>query len=158
FIMLAVPAFGSSEWVEEFLRRYEPSKNAPSAVSKSIEGPTQLFRTGEVPIAMNDIINLMIDNNLDISANRLAPPSSYLPSLVFYRALLPSLRLTGNIGRDVVLSTTQLNGATSRIQNTGLFDANLSQLLPTGTSFNVDLSMSRLLTNSNNSIFNPSYT
>src|SRR5205085_818638 len=56
------------------------------------------------------------------------------------------------------LSTTQLNGATSNIQNTGFLDANVAQLLPTGTSFSVDMAMNRLQTSSNNSIFNPSYT
>ena len=107
---------------------------------------------------MNDIVNMMIDNNLDIRANRLAPRSAYYQALVFYRALLPSFRLTTNIGRDNAVSSTQLNGANSQIRDTALFDASVSQALATGTSFTVDLSMNRLLTNSNNSIFNPSYT
>ena len=61
------------------------------------------------------------------------------------------------MGRDVVLSTTQLNGATSRIQDTSNYGVNFSQLLSTGTSLTVDMSLNRLLTNSNNSIYNPSY-
>jgi outer membrane protein TolC len=107
---------------------------------------------------MNDVINLMLDNNLDIRANRLAPRSSYYQALVFYRALLPTFRLTSNIARDVSLSSSQLNGASSRIQDTYLFDASVSQQLATGTSFTVDMNMNRLLTNSNNSVFNPAYT
>jgi outer membrane protein TolC len=156
---LALPALASSDWVADFLRRYDAS---PVAVVNHASNPTpglgQFLRTGELPITMNDVIEMMIDNNLDIRANRLAPRSSYLQSVVFYRALMPSFRLTGTLGRDVALSTTQLNGATSRIQDTAFFDANFSQLLATGTSVNVDLTMNRLLTNSNNSIFNPSYT
>ena len=158
-MMLALPAFASSDWVRDFLRRYDAS---PGAGGNHASTPAprlgQFLRTGEVPITMNDVIEMMIDNNLDIRANRLAPRSSYLQAVVFYRALLPSFRLTSNIARDVALSTTQLNGATSRIQDSAFFDANFSQLLPTGTSLNVDLTMNRLLTNSNNSIFNPSYT
>jgi outer membrane protein TolC len=158
-VAFAAPAMASSDWVEDFLRRYDPSKSAGSGASSSTSEPlSQLLRTGELPVTMNDVINMMIDNNLDIRANRLAPRSSYLQSLVFYRALLPSLRFTGNIARDVLLSTTQLNGSARRIQDTGFFDANVSQQLATGTSFTVDLTMNRLLTNSNNSIFNPSYT
>ncbi len=158
-MMLAVPAIASSDWVGDFLRRYDASERTlASHASSPSAGLGQFLRTGEVPITLNDVIEMMIDNNLDIRANRLAPRSSYLQSIVFYRALMPSMRFTGNIARDVVLSTTQLNGATSRIQDTGFFDANFSQLLPTGTSVNVDLTMNRLLTNSNNSIFNPSYT
>src|SRR5262249_36556461 len=67
-------------------------------------------------------------------------------------------RLSGNIARDVAPSSTQLNGATELTRDTGLFDASVSQALPTGTSFTVDLNMARLQTNSNNSIYNPSYT
>jgi outer membrane protein TolC len=77
---------------------------------------------------------------------------------VFYRALLPSLHFTGNIARDVALSSTQLNGADSQIRDTSNWDLGVSQSFASGTSVTVDLTMSRLLTNSNNSIFNPSYT
>src|SRR5262245_57362981 len=105
---LAVPAFASTDWVEEFLRRYDP-KSAPAASSASAASLGQFLRTGEVPVTLNDVINLLIDNNLDIRSNRLTPRSSYFQSLVFYRALQPSLSFSANMGRDVVLSTTQLN-------------------------------------------------
>jgi outer membrane protein len=156
---LAVPAMASSDWVSDFLRRFHPPKPAaapaPAAATSSL---SQILRTGEVPINMNDVINMMIDNNLDIRANRLAPRTSYFQSLVFYRALMPSLHLTGNIARDVALSSTQLNGADSQIRDTSSWDLGVSQSFATGTSVTVDLTMNRLLTNSNNSIFNPSYT
>jgi outer membrane protein len=155
----ASPAMASSNWVDDFLHRYDLSATSGSRPENAAAGNlSQLLRTGEVPVTMNDVINMILDNNLDIRTDRFAPRSSYYQALVFYRALLPSLRITGNIGRDVALSTTQLNGATSRIQDSAFFDASVSQLLPTGTSFTVDMSMNRLLTNSNNSIFNPSYT
>jgi outer membrane protein TolC len=154
---MSIPAIASSDWVGDFLRRYDP-KNSPAPAGASSNAMAQLLRTGELPVTMNDVVNLMIDNNLDIRANRLAPRSAYYQALVFYRALLPSFRFTSNIARDVALSSTQLNGADSQIRDTALFDASVSQLLPTGTSFTVDLSMNRLLTNSNNSIFNPSWT
>ena len=156
---LAKPALASSDWVNDFLRRYDP---AASGASRSENAPnstlSQLLRTGEVPVTMNDVIGMMLDNNLDIRANRLAPLSSYYQSLVFYRALLPSFRVTANMGHNVALSTTQLNGATASIQNTGFYDIGVSQAFATGTSFTADLTMNRLQTNSNNSIFNPSYT
>ena len=158
--MLSMPAMASSDWVDDFLHRYDPKPgSSPAQVQNGPQANlAQLLRTGEVPITLNDVINAMIDNNLAIRTDRFAPRSSYLQSLVFYQALLPALRLTGNVGRNVALSTTQLNGATSNIQNTGFFDANVAQLLPTGTSLSVDLAMNRLQTSSNNSIFNPAYT
>ena len=148
----------SSDWVADFLSRYDPARSTPAPAGAANSQLSELLRTGEMPVTMNDIVNMMIDNNLDIRANRLAPRSAYYQALVFYRALLPSFRLTTNIGRDNAVSSTQLNGANSQIRDTALFDASVSQALPTGTSFTVDLSMNRLLTNSNNSIFNPSYT
>jgi outer membrane protein TolC len=156
---LTMPAMASSNWVDDFLRRFHPSAMVPSQANNSPQANLgQLLKTGEVPITVNDVINMMIDNNLAIRTDRFAPRSSYLQSIVFYQALLPALRITSNIGRNVSLSTTQLSGATSNIQNTGFFDANVAQLLPTGTSFSVDMAMNRLQSSSNNSIFNPSYT
>jgi len=157
--ILALPGMASSNWVDDFLHRYDPPGSVPSQPKSPQQANlSQLLKTGEVPITLNDVINMMIDNNLAIRTNRFAPRSSYLQSIVFYQALLPALRINGNLGRNNVLSTTQLNGATSNIQNTLFFDANVAQLLPTGTSFSVDLAMNRLQSSSNNSIFNPSYT
>jgi outer membrane protein len=157
-VSLAVPAMASSNWLEDFLRRYDPSKSVKPSQNNTAANIGQFIRTGEVPVTVNDVVNMMIDNSLDIRSDRLAPRSSYFQALVFYRALLPSFRLTSNIARNNSLSTSQLNGATSQIRDTYLFDANVSQQLASGLSFTVDLNMTRLLTNSNNSIFNPSYT
>lgn len=156
---LAVPAMASENWVDTFLRRYDPSNSTGSTGAGSSSTQLgQLLRTGEMPVTMSDVINMMLDNNLNIRADRFAPRSLYYQSLVFWQALLPAFRFSANMARDSSLSSSQLNGASTRIQDTGLFDVNVSQLLPTGTSFTVDVNMSRLLTNSNNSVFNPSYT
>ena len=163
--IIAMPAAASDNWVDDFLHRFDflhrpdpAGSAAPQATPVPQPNLAQLLRNGEVPVTQNEIINMLIDNNLAVRTDRFAPRSSYLQSIVFYQALLPALRLSGNMGRNVALSTTQLNGATSNIQDTGFFDANVSQLLPTGTSFSVDMAMNRLQSNSNNSIFNPAYT
>ena len=157
--ILAVPGMASTNWLDDFLHRYDSSASLPSQPkSPQQTNLSQLLRTGEVPITLNDVINMMIDNNLAIRTDRFAPRSSYLQSIVFYQALLPALRISSNVGRNNALSTTQLSGATSNIQNTLFVDANVAQLLPTGTSLSVDMAMNRLQSSSNNSIFNPSYT
>src|SRR5215467_4134979 len=162
--ILAVPAMASSDWVDDFLKRLDLSKYPAAGGTGGGNSTTpnpqlgQILRTGELPVTMNDVVNMMLDNNLDIRSNRLIPRTAYYQALVFYRALLPSFHLTTNIARDVAPSSTQLNGATSLTRDTGLIDMGVSQLTATGTSFTVDLSMAKLLTNSNNSVFNPSYT
>jgi outer membrane protein TolC len=156
-VTLAAPVMASSNWVEDFLRRYEPTNRATVA-SPSTSSLSQLLQTGIVPVTLNDVVNMMLEHNLDIRSNRLAPRSSYFQSLVFYRALLPSIRFAGTITRNTSSSNTQLNGAQVLSQLRGDYMVNFSQLLPTGTSLAVDLNMNRQSSNSLLNTFNPSYT
>src|SRR5207253_2297348 len=115
--MLAVPAMASTDWVDDFLHRYDPRTVAPRPESGGGLNIGQFLRTGEVPVSLNDVINMMLDNNLDIRSNRMSrllssinnldirsnrftPRSQYFQSLVFYRALQPSLRFSANVARD----------------------------------------------------------
>ena len=141
-VTLATPAVAASNWVEDFLRRYDPRQ------SDSTTNIGQFIQTGIVPVTLNDVVNMMIDRNLDIRTNRMSPRSSYFQSLVFYRALQPSIRFSGTITRDSSASNTQLNGATVLSQLRGFYSVNFSQLLPTGTSLAVDVTMNRSSSNS----------
>jgi len=156
---LATPSMAASNWVDDFLRRYQPSAGSPeAAVPDPGQNLAQLLQTGTMPLMLNDVVNLMLENNLSFRANRLSPTSAYWQSLVFWKALQPSFGISGTVGRNTALSTTQLNGATAQTNLTGAYAATFSQLLPTGTSLLVAATMNRSSTNSNNSIFNPSYT
>src|SRR2546425_2629152 len=156
---LAVPAMANSDWVEDFLRRYDPPRSAGAGGSNaSSTNLGQLLQTGIVPVTMADVIAMMIERNLDIQSNRLAPRSSYFQSLVFYRALQPSIRFAGTVTRNSNFSNTQLNGATVLNQLRGQYAVNFSQALPTGTSLAVDATMNRQSSNSSLNSFNPSYT
>jgi outer membrane protein TolC len=144
----------SSDWVDDFLRRYQPTLT-PVVASTA---PRQLFPTGTVPVALADVINMIIENNLDIRTNRLSPRSSYFQSLVFYRALQPSVRFAANIRRNTQASTNQINGAAVSSQLRGDYSVGFSQLLPTGTSLSVDATMNRVSSNSILNTYNPSYS
>jgi len=157
-VLPTLPAMASSDWVDDFLRRYQPSTTAEPVSTARAQPARQLFPTGTVQVALNDVINMMIENNLDIRSNRLSPRSSYFQSLVFYRALQPSVRFAGTIGRNTQASTNQINGATISSQLRGTYTAGFSQLLPTGTSLAVDATMGRLSSNNNLSTYNPAYT
>ena len=175
--MLAVPAI-ASDWVADFLKRYDPRGSVATVATTSTETLGQLIRTGEVPVTMSDVINLMIDNNLDIRSNRFAPRSSYLQSLVFYRALQPSLRFSVNRTHNTTLSNSQLNGSQCSLNSGEVFvtpkgqqfciPANIqfrtnyavsfSQALASGTSLTVDATLNRGESpTSNLNLFNPSY-
>ena len=143
-VLPTLPAMASSDWVDDFLRRYQPTSAAAVPVSTARLQPVgQLFPNGTVQVALSDVINMMIENNLDIRSNRLSPRSSYFQSLVFYRALQPSIRFAGNIRRNTQASTNQINGATITSQLRGDYSVGFSQLLPTGTSLAVDATMGR---------------
>jgi outer membrane protein TolC len=157
-IIVAAPAMASNGWVDDFLRRYQPTAAAEPAPGAGVRTAGQFFPTGTVPIALADVINMMIEHNLDIRTNGLSPRSSYFQSLVFYRALQPSIRFAGTITRDTSSSTTQLNGAQSLSQLRGFYSVNFSQQLPTGTSLAVDLTMNRISSNSILNTYNPSYS
>src|SRR5262245_55683475 len=158
-ILMAVPSSASSDWVEEFLHRYDPSKSGAPAAPNSTTNIGQLLSTGELPVTLSDVINLMIDNNLDIRSNRLGPRSSYWQSLVFYRALQPSLRFGFNRSRNTNLSTNQVNGTVPDVSQLRTnYSVGFAQSLATGTSLAVDASMNRVESTSNFNLFNPSYT
>jgi outer membrane protein TolC len=157
--ILAVPAMASTDWVEEFLRRYDPSKSVATVASNSTETLGQLIRTGEIPVTLSDVINMMIDNNLDIRSNRLSPRSSYWQSLVFHRALQPSLRFNFSRTKNTTLSTNQVNGTLPDVtQQRSNYGLTFSQALEHGTSLSVEATMNRVASTSNFNLFNPSYT
>jgi outer membrane protein TolC len=161
-VFLAAPLRAESKnWVEDFLRRYHPSESDASGSSSSGAPTTavgEMLQTGNVPIAMNDLVYMMLDHNLNIQANRFAPRSAYYSMLVFYGALQPSLSFTGTIGRNTTPSTTQLSGGNYVTQLTDNFSTNLAQYLASGTTLGVNVSMNRLSSSSNNVVFNPSWT
>src|SRR3954463_14732018 len=90
-LWIAVPAHAQSNFVNDFLRNYHPSGEEAAPPVKPPTPLTQFLQTGEIPLTMNDLVNLMVDQNLDIATNRLSPRSSLLQTLVFYKILQPSL-------------------------------------------------------------------
>jgi outer membrane protein len=157
-LVLAAPARAQSNFVTNFLKNYHPSgatEAAPPAVPPS--AAAQFLQSGEIPINMSDVINMMLDQNLDIQSNRFAPRSSALQTLVFYKVLQPSLTFSANASRNTSFSTSQLNGATNLSQLQHNFSAAYAKTFGAGTTVGVAATMVRLSSNSSLSTFNPSY-
>jgi outer membrane protein len=147
-----------SGWTQDFLLNFKP---APGTGTPQAAPPTpaaQVLQTGTVAIGLQEVINMMLDNNLDIRSNRLSPRSTAFQTLVFYRALQPSVRFSANVIRDTSASTSQVTGALSLSNLRHQFGANFSQQLPWGTSVTIDATMNRQSNNSVVNTFNPSYT
>ncbi len=158
-LLLASPLPAQTGWTKEFLLNYKPpsEREAKQAAPPPGEMIGQVFQTGTVPISMQDVIGMLLDHNLDVRSNRFSPRSSALQTLVFYRALQPSLRFTGNFSSDTSASTNQTNGATVLTRLNQQFGVNFSQQLPWGTSLTVDGTVGRASSNSFTSTYNPSY-
>lgn len=157
-LLLASPLSAQTGWTTDFLLNYKPpSEREKQAAAPAGQVIAQVFQTGTVPISMQDVVGMLLDHNLDVRSNRFSPRSSALQTLVFYRALQPSLRFTGNFNSDTSASTNQTNGATVLTRRTQQFGVNFSQQLPYGTSLTVDGTLNRQSSNSFTSTYNPSY-
>jgi len=157
FLLTGTLGAESNKWVEEFLRRYQPS-TTESSQGQSATPLGQAIQTGNVAIGMNDLVNLMLDYNLDIQSNRFSPRSSYYSALVFYRFLQPSVSFSGTIGRNTTPSTSQLAGGRFTTALTDSFAVNYAQNLSYGTTLGVSVTENRLSSSSNNVVYNPSWT
>jgi outer membrane protein TolC len=158
-LLLASPLSAQTGWTTDFLLHYKPPSAREAKQAAPPEGETiaQVFQTGTVPISLQDVIGMLLDHNLDVRSNRFSPRSSALQTLVFYRALQPSLRFTGNFSSDTSASTNQTNGATVLSRLNQQFGINFSQQLRYGTSLTVDGTIARASNNSFTSTYNPSY-
>src|SRR5262245_27302955 len=64
-LTIALPAMASSDWVDDFLRRYQPS--AVAEVASNARPPVgQLFLIGTVKVSLYEVIYMLIDKTLII--------------------------------------------------------------------------------------------
>src|SRR5690242_3559378 len=162
FFAAALPARAeiNANFVKEFLNRYRPAQ-IPVSGTPGAQPPqdvASLIRTGQLPLTVPDLINLMLQNNLDIIVNRLTPLSTGYLSQTFYRPFEPTLTLSASVNRNTTPATSQLAGAPSISSLGGTYSIGFAEALTTGTNLGVSLVMNRSSTNSFFSTINPSYT
>src|SRR5262245_54912410 len=149
-----------TNFVKDFLQRYRPSNVAfPNAASRvSAQELVDLVRSGHLPLTMNDLINLILQNNLDVSVNRLSPFSSLYLIDTLYRPFEPTIHLQATVNRNTTPATTVLAGAASPTTLSGAYSVGFAQSLLTGSIIGVDAAMNRNSSNNNFSTFNPSWS
>src|SRR5881296_2104963 len=148
----------NTNFVKEFLNRYRPSKVGLPAAAQSSQDVASLIRTGQLPLSVGDLINLIIQNNLDVGVNRLTPLSSRYLIETMYLPFEPTLHLQATVTRNTSPATSQLIGAESLSTLGGAYSLGFSQALDTGTTLGVDFVMNRNSSNSAFNTFNPSYS
>ncbi|HET9131694.1 MAG TPA: hypothetical protein VFO86_12130, partial [Terriglobia bacterium] len=148
-LFIAAPAWAqSNNFVKDFLRDYHPEAEKAAAPPAAAPGlMAQFLNAGEIPLSLNEVVNMMVDQNLDIQSNRFAPRSSALQTLVFYKILQPSLTVNVTLANNSSFSTSQLNGASSLglLQNN--FSVSYAKNLKWGTTIGIATTMARSKTN-----------
>jgi outer membrane protein len=149
-----------TNFVKDFLQRYRPSNVAfpNSASTISAQELVDLVRSGQLPLTMNDLINLILRNNLDVSVSRLSPFSSLYLIDTLYRPFEPTIHLQATVNRNTTPATTVLAGAASPTTLSGAYSIGFAQSLLTGSIIAVDVGMNRNSSNNNFSTFNPSWS
>jgi len=158
FAGLCTPAFAGENWIDQFLNKYRPTQpKYPASVTVTQDTLPSLIRDGMIQLSINDLINLTLQNNLDITVERLAPVTSEYAIFTNYRPFEPTLTLSANVTRNTSPSQTFLTGVASVSQLTDNFTAGYAQTLKSGTDLTVDFSLVRTSTNNTFSTFNPSW-
>jgi len=154
--VMSSTAFAQTNFVGQFFGRYTSSNVAlPPAPAQDSLG--NLIRGGALPLSINDLIHLTLQNNLDISVNRLSPLSTQYIIESFFRPFEPTLRIGANVGRDTSPSRSQLSGAPSVSQLSHNYSIGFGQTLNTGTTLAVDFTLNRTSSNNAFSTFNPAW-
>lgn len=155
---LCAPAFAAENWVDQFLRRYKPSLlTLPAGRASAQDTLPTLIRSGVIPLSINDLIDLTLDNNLDIAVNRLAPIQSGFLIDVNYRPFEPTLRVGASVARDTSKSRTQLTGTDFVSQLSHTYSVGYGQTLKTGSDVALDFTLNRTSSNNGFNTYNPSW-
>jgi outer membrane protein len=149
----------NTNFVKDFLQRYRPANvTFPATTPAGQQDIGNLIRSGQLPLTMGDLINLILQNNLDIGVDRLSPLSSQYLIGTLYRNFEPSLRVQATVNRNTSPSTSVLAGAANPSTLSGAYSVSYTQNLMTGSIVEVDALMNRTSSNNNFSTLNPSWS
>jgi outer membrane protein len=111
----------------------------------------------KLELSLDDAVKRALENNADIAVERLDPEASAQSVREAQGAYDPFV--TSNISLRSVSeeASNQFSGAQTLETDTTVFNAGLSQLLPTGGQFDVAFSNRRTETNNAFDLFNPSF-
>ena len=157
FAGLCAPAFGQN-WAGQILNRYRPGPLTFSSAPLTQDRLPGLIRDGLIPLSVDDLINLTLENNLDIRVNRFAPVASEYSIRTNYRPFEPMLQLGASVGRSTTRSQTQLTGVDSKVsQLSHSYNIGYLQTLQTGADIAVTFTVNRSSSNNAFNTFNPSW-
>ena len=144
------PAFGTPTYFKKVWNQSVPKVE--------LKGPLRLsdfVRDGKFELSMRDFLDLVLANNTEIQIQRLSVEQPRNAILRGYSAFDPLLRTAFTTTRRQTPANDALAGANVVNQLTQPFTFNWQQMLPTGTTYNLDFNTTKASTNSALSFFNP---
>jgi outer membrane protein len=160
---LTLPVFAQtaqSSWVDQFLSRYKPPMtNTATAGPQQTADPTvqALIRSGALPLTVGDMVRLILENNVDITVNRLTPFERQYLTQSLFRPYEPTIQVSASVSRNTTPSASQLVGASALSELTQNYSVGYSQSFSTGTNYGVSFQLNRNSSNSFFNTFNPYY-
>jgi outer membrane protein TolC len=114
-------------------------------------------QTNVMPLTLNDVLRMTLENNLNVAVDRLPPDVAQFMIGTYFQPFQPTLRISANGTRGTTPSPSLLSGAPFLFQLTHSYDISMGQTLRTGTSYGVDISLNRLTSNNIFALYNPSW-
>lgn len=146
------PAFGTQAYFKRAWNMPAPKIElmAPVRLSDYVRGD-------KFELSLKDYLDLVLANNTDIAIQRLTVEQPRNAILRGYSIFDPLVTAGFSATRRETPASDALAGASVLNQLTQPFTFRVAQVLPTGTTYNVDFNNTKQSTNSALSFFNPAY-
>ena len=145
--------FPTSKWFQEVVKHpFVPTKLADPAKLHDY------VVDGKLQLSLDQAIQVALANNTNIRIDELSYQSSWFNILSAESPFDPLLTSSFGPTRSTSPQASQLGGAQTLVSLNQFAQLNISQLLPTGTSYSVGSSTSRSSSNSIFNTFNPSWS
>jgi len=125
-----------------------------------LKAPVRLndfVKDNKMELSLRDFLDLVLSNNTDIQIQRLSVEQPRNAILRGYSIFDPLVTAAFSTTRRETPASDALAGANVVNQLTQPFTLRYAQLLPTGTTYNVDFNNTKQSTNSALALFNPAY-
>jgi len=154
------PSFGQGFLLKPLIGPYQrPEVGVQTLRTAPTVSPSfsALVQNGGLPLSVNDMVRLTLENNFSLAINRFSPILSEYSIIQAMSSFDPSLNLRAQVNRRTSASLNLTEGAAVPSSLGGTYGATLNQRLKTGTSYSVGLSMNRSSSNNSLTTFNPSW-
>lgn len=162
FVLLLVAAFGQAQNEPYFPKPSYFKRHFQTVPNKvELEPPARLadFAVADkLELSLKNYLDLVVANNPDISVQKLSVEYQENAILRAFGAFDPNLLARFNSTRTQSPASNALTGASNLNQLSQPLSLSYTQLLPTGTSYNVGFSNTKLSTNSSFATYNPGHS